>query len=78
MTFQQTFSTNFKSRKFHVLVGLISLSSCFLYAEKMTAQEWIDFNKWIFGIYAAGNVTTKATDVWRVASTSVASSKKSE
>ena len=30
----------------------------------MKAEEWINFNKWIFGIYAAGNVSSHATHAW--------------
>ena len=31
----------------------------------MNAGEWINFNKWIFGIYATGNVGQKAAEHYR-------------
>ena len=55
----------FRSRKFYMLCGLVTVSSGFLWAKRMNAEEWINFNRWVFGIYAAGNVTTKAADAWK-------------
>lgn len=37
-------------------------SSVFLWTKRMNANEWINFNKWIFGIYATGNVGQKAAE----------------
>merc|ERR1712226_757976 len=48
-----------------MLCGLVGVSSGFLFLKRMKAEEWVNFNRWIFGIYAAGNVTTKAADAWR-------------
>lgn len=53
---------NLKSRK------LLCACVCFLFAtvaltmNAATFQEWADFIKWVFGIYAAGNVGEHITD----------------
>merc|ERR1712018_232117 len=56
---------NFLSRKFNMMVGLVVVSSGFLYSKRMKAEEWITFNKWVFGIYSTGNVSSKISQAMR-------------
>ena len=47
---------NFKSRKlFCAAICFVSASGLLAFS-LATFPEWADFVKWIFGIYAAGNV----------------------
>ena len=39
---------------FALIVTLIA--SVFVWFGKCTAADWVDFMKWVFGIYAGGNV----------------------
>jgi hypothetical protein len=47
---------NLKSRKL-LCAGICFISAgAFVLAGKASFVEWADFIKWIFGLYAAGNV----------------------
>ena len=52
----------FSSRKFRILLLMSGVSTVLLWYEKLNSQEWTHFNKWLFGIYAAGNVSSKGID----------------
>lgn len=45
-----------KSRKLWAFILMELFSIGLLLKGVMTADQWIDFTKWIFGLYAAGNV----------------------
>jgi len=47
---------NLKSRKLLSAFVCLVIASICLVIETATFQEWADFVKWIFGLYAAGNV----------------------
>tara|TARA_R110000824_G_scaffold265390_1_gene454272 strand:- start:12976 stop:13164 length:189 start_codon:yes stop_codon:yes gene_type:complete len=47
---------NFKSRKLLCAAVCFSCASAALLAGMAEFKEWADFAKWIFGLYAAGNV----------------------
>ena len=47
---------NLKSRKLLSAFVCFVIASICLVLETATFQEWGDFVKWIFGLYAAGNV----------------------
>jgi len=43
------------SRKFHVtLVGYVS-ATLFFYWGLLPPEQWVNFSKWLFAIYVAGN-----------------------
>ena len=44
-------------RKLFFAIILMAISSGLLGFDKLSSIQWIDFMKWIFGIYAGGNVT---------------------
>lgn len=50
----------FKGRKFTTMIGLMTASTGLLLAKRLPPAEWVSFNKWMFGIYATGNVGAKA------------------
>ena len=53
----------FKSRKLWFALLLLLLATAYLLiSENASFTEWGDFAKWIFGIYAAGNVGDKISD----------------
>ena len=52
-----------KGRKFFLFIALSCLSSVFLATGLLTGDQWVTFNQWIFGIYATGNIGSKATSV---------------
>lgn len=47
---------NLKSRKLLAATVCFSIACLCLAIQTATFQEWGDFVKWIFGLYAAGNV----------------------
>ena len=65
ISFERSQRRQFQSKKLYSLCGLVTLSSGFLWTKRMKAEEWINFNKWIFGIYGAGNVSAKATEAYK-------------
>lgn len=42
-------------RKLLFAIILFLVISAFVLIGKATTDQWMDFNKWIFGIYASGN-----------------------
>ena len=44
-------------RKLFFAIVLLLISSVMVWFAKIDSIQWIDFMKWIFGIYASGNVT---------------------
>ena len=59
----QTIESNkFSSRKFRIVLAMSSVSTVLLWYEKLNSEEWTHFNKWLFGIYAAGNVSSKGVE----------------
>jgi len=46
----------FKSRKLISAAIIFVTATTFFYWDKATFSEWSDFIKWVFGIYAVGNV----------------------
>jgi hypothetical protein len=44
-------------RKLFFAIILLLISSVMIWFDKIDSTQWIDFMKWIFGIYAGGNVT---------------------
>lgn len=50
-------------RKLCVMATLFLAVTILLMASKVDAAQWIDFVKWVFGIYAFGNVGEHATNV---------------
>ena len=58
----QPFSSKLQSTKLHIALAMSATSSLFLWTKRMNASEWINFSKWIFGIYATGNVGQKAAE----------------
>lgn len=50
---------NMKSRKLIMLVVFTVTVGVFTYLDKVTGADFIEFIKWVFGIYVAGNVATK-------------------
>ena len=53
-----------KGRKFVLFIALSCLSSLFLTMNLLNGDQWVSFNQWIFGIYATGNIGSKATSVF--------------
>lgn len=51
-------NVNFRSRKFLMALGLITLSSSMVFTKHATFVNWSAFNKWIFGLYVSGNVSS--------------------
>lgn len=47
---------NWKSRKLIVLIFLLLTSIGMVFTGHGDLQTWTEFAKWIFGIYAVGNV----------------------
>ena len=47
---------SFKSRKLLCALALFIAATVFVFIEQTDFQGWSDFVKWVFGIYAAGNV----------------------
>lgn len=43
-------------RKLLFALILMLVASGFVWYDKINGQQWIDFMKWIFGIYAGGNI----------------------
>ncbi len=48
-----------KSRKLWILLGLMALVAVMNYLDKVTSTDFVDFLKWGFAIYSAGNVASK-------------------
>ncbi len=48
-----------KSRKLWILLGLIILVAVMNYLGKVSSSDFVDFLKWGFGLYSAGNVVSK-------------------
>lgn len=48
-----------KSRKLWILLGLIILVATMNYLGKVNSSDFVDFLKWGFGLYSAGNVASK-------------------
>lgn len=46
----------YKSRKFLLFVAVYFIMSVFFQFTKITSAEYIEFTKWLFGIYVFGNV----------------------
>tara|TARA_R110002153_G_C12942472_1_gene457537 strand:+ start:37 stop:279 length:243 start_codon:yes stop_codon:yes gene_type:complete len=46
----------FKSRKLLCAIALFVVATVFVFIGQTDFQGWSDFVKWVFGIYAAGNV----------------------
>jgi type IV secretory pathway VirB2 component (pilin) len=44
-------------RKLFFAIILMIIASVMTWFSKLESIQWIDFMKWIFGIYAGGNVT---------------------
>ena len=53
----------FKGRKFATMSGLIVASTGLLWFKRLPSAEWVNFNKWVFGIYAGGNVGSKTVSM---------------
>ena len=53
----------FKGRKFATMTGLIVASTGLLWFKRLPSAEWVNFNKWVFGIYAGGNVGSKTVSI---------------
>ena len=49
-------NTSFKSRKLLCALALFIVATVFVFIGQTDFQGWSDFVKWVFGIYAAGNV----------------------
>jgi len=47
---------SFKSRKLLCAIALFIVATVFVFIGQTDFQGWSDFIKWVFGIYAAGNV----------------------
>ena len=47
---------SFKSRKLLCALALFIVATVFVFIGQTDFQGWSDFVKWVFGIYAAGNV----------------------
>ena len=47
---------SFKSRKLLCAIALFVVATVFVFIGQTDFQGWSDFVKWVFGIYAAGNV----------------------
>jgi hypothetical protein len=47
---------SFKSRKLLCAIALFIVATVFVFIGQTDFQGWSDFVKWVFGIYAAGNV----------------------
>ena len=45
-----------KSRKLLCAIALFIVATVFVFIGQTDFQGWSDFVKWVFGIYAAGNV----------------------
>lgn len=52
----------FKSRKLYAAIVVFIVASICLYFDKATFDQWSDFIKWVFGLYAAGNVGEHISD----------------
>ena len=52
----------FSSRKFMIFLALIGASSVAMFMSFASFDQWAEFAKWAFGIYAASNVAAKYTD----------------
>ena len=48
--------SSFKSRKLLCALALFIAATVFVFIGQTDFQGWSDFVKWVFGIYAAGNV----------------------
>ena len=46
----------FGSRKLFFAILLTVIMTVFVMIDKAIVQNWIDFEKWVFGLYAAGNI----------------------
>lgn len=46
----------FGGRKLTFAILLMVVSGGFVFFNKFTAQEWVEFMIWVFGTYAVGNV----------------------
>lgn len=44
-------------RKLFFAIVLLLIATIMVWEVKIDSAQWIDFMKWIFGIYASGNVT---------------------
>jgi len=51
---------NYSSRKFIIAIILLLISTVYLFVHPESFAQWIEFNKWLFGIYAATNAGAKA------------------
>jgi len=49
-------NSSFKSRKLLCALALFIAATVFVFIGQTDFQGWSDFVKWVFGIYAAGNV----------------------
>ena len=49
-------NSSFKSRKLLCAIALFITATVFVFISQTDFQGWSDFVKWVFGIYAAGNV----------------------
>ena len=47
---------SYKSRKLLCALALFVVATVFVFIGQTDFQGWSDFVKWVFGIYAAGNV----------------------
>ena len=47
---------SFRSRKLLCALALFIAATVFVFIGQTDFQGWSDFVKWVFGIYAAGNV----------------------
>lgn len=43
------------SRKLIFGIVLLTIATVFVMLDKCTSSEWIEYTKWIFGIYVTGN-----------------------
>ena len=48
--------STFKSRKLLCALALFVAATVFVFIGQTDFEGWSDFIKWVFGIYAAGNV----------------------
>ena len=47
------------SRKLYYACALSTISTFLLVADYTSETTWLELNKWVFGLYATGNVASK-------------------
>lgn len=52
-------------RRWLTSVGLILIATGMLAGKYLTGDHWVDVVKWVFGIFATGNVSQRAVEAVR-------------